>query len=277
MCPSPDTLRGRARAPDPIQDDHLAVGTVPIPALPGTIAFTAGSTIWSTPNLTSQAAWEQARGAHACTRITIRCVEPSTVDLADGGALPETTRSHATGFWSRPPGRLLAGSAVVVCLTALWAYSVPGTDFGWWLVTLFLGLVVGAAWAVRIAVATYVTSVASVARAWRRWLVVPCLALLTTALAGTGTSERARFSLSRSDFDRAVGDVASGRRDPASIRRVGLYPIARTEVGSGTVKFVVRGAGFLSEFGYVYDPGAKPGAYLRRIGGPWWVFSDSTN
>jgi hypothetical protein len=167
-------------------------------------------------------------------------------------------------------------------LAGLWLlyilFAISGAGIGRvaWLVVIWGGAVLVAAWAVlwRAGGATMAVEAGPAALA-----VVPVAALVVAVLLLAGRPPhnslfRLRFAASRA----ALAEEADGvliHPPPAGRHRVGLYRVT-TEASPGTVRFRTadcdRGAGC----GFLYQPGRltaiDPGEKLTDLGGPWHHF-----
>jgi hypothetical protein len=97
-------------------------------------------------------------------------------------------------------------------------YSIP------YYISLVLWVVLGIAWLMRFFVCF---STAFDKPSWRwQWLAYPVLALLMVVLASFQVPFRLTYSLSRGAMNEAARDVVAGKRDPAKIHWIGLYPVS---------------------------------------------------
>lgn len=107
-------------------------------------------------------------------------------------------------------------------------------------------------------------------RRWR-WLVLPCAALVAVADFDRRWAMKARFSLSRPAFERALAELRSGKPWPGT-QWVGLYPVSHVDMHSagGEVCFVV-GDSIADPVAICYAPGRTDRPLCRRILGDWFA------
>jgi hypothetical protein len=173
-------------------------------------------------------------------------VSPATRDAAKP-SLGVRLMPHLYPGW-----RSFTASALVLTFFAA-GRSVPGYYVGRLLFSLALLLVLALIWLFRL-VAMVIVARAQLARVlWHTWLIQPVILLFLFPISATSIPQRLTFSLSRGDMDSAAQAVLSGKTDPESIHRVGLFPISEVHRYQGAVTFVIRGAGFLQKDGYCYQ------------------------
>jgi hypothetical protein len=205
--------------------------------------------------------------------------------------VPATATARPGRAWWA--GWMLDGLAVALAILWLWMTSIPVQRKDELLALLFLsavGVLIG--WLVRTVVLLY--RVAKHQQSIRpqvvRVLLIPALALLTSALLAAGASRQARFQLSRAALDRAAERVI--RNDPLAPRagdRVGLYRVSAVHAIPGGAHILLEGSGdILSPCGLGYRPAGPPAglpfpdqgrgwpnsaAYIEyhdHLDGPWY-------
>ena len=101
---------------------------------------------------------------------------------------------------------------------------------------------------------------------------------LVIVVVMVGWPLRARFQISQNAMDSFARDVI----EDGSVHErgyVGLWPIARVKRTTDGIRFLVRGAEFLDEYGFAYSTRGVP----QRIGednfvhleGPWYLWEKS--
>jgi len=114
-------------------------------------------------------------------------------------------RSGRGGFWrwcAAGPGWVIVAGAVVAAGLLLYADSVPGGFFGWFILGFMLGNVFAILWGVRLLVAlilnAYDRTLREVAvRYWKRWLLPVLVVVLAQGAVIVNAPERLRFALAR--------------------------------------------------------------------------------
>jgi len=171
----------------------------------------------------------------------------------------------------------LIGSVIALALTSYWS-SFPGGN-GWWvLLVAFGGQALGMIWLVRLIFAIVLNRRAFFNRRAWLWAAPPILLITSAAFVFFPAPMLVRFELSQNAMDSFARDVI----DDASFERqsyVGLWPVGRVKRTDDGMRFLVRGAMFLDEYGFAYSRGGKP----QRIGednfvhleGPWYLWEKS--
>ena len=121
---------------------------------------------------------------------------------------------------------------------------------------------------------------------WWRLLVFPLFLTLTIVFTWQRVPFRLAFAVSRGAMDQAASDVMSGKRDPAKIGWIGVYPVSRAygdrygfwfEI-NGTSKFrdLVLGDPVCERLnaGFSFNDAAATygDSPLIHVSGPWWEF-----
>lgn len=142
--------------------------------------------------------------------------------------------------------------------------------FGW--------MVVGLVWLIRLGLSLAILKADFFSRRALTWLLPPVLLVSTATAALTGVATAGRFYVSRPALDSYARSFLAGEadRDPLFI---GTYPVKEVQTIEDGVRFLVRGAEFLDEYGFAYSPNRRP----ERIGednyvhlnGPWYVWEKS--
>lgn len=172
-------------------------------------------------------------------------------------------------------GWILEGLAVALAVLWLWMTSIPVQRKDELLALLFLsavGVLIG--WLGRTVLLLY--RVARHRESIRPHMVgvllIPALALLTSALLAADASRQARFQLSRAALDRATERVI--RNDPLAPRagdRVGLYRVSDAHAIPGGAHILLEGSGdSLSPCGLGYRPAGPPAGLPFSDDGRGW-------
>jgi hypothetical protein len=110
------------------------------------------------------------------------------------------------------------------------------------------------------------------------WLALPVIVLAAAIAVALDAPMRARFELSRPAMDSAAQDVLSGRRDPQTIDRIGLWEVERSERARGTFRFLVKESGLFDPVGFAYSPRGRPPNFSEdsywHVSGPWYVWEE---
>jgi len=158
----------------------------------------------------------------------------------------------------------------------LFAASVPGGDYLAFLASLRLGALVAITWLFAFGVLAIVRRLRLDRGTWARWLAVPAMGVLAVAIALSGLPLWARFQASRAALEDAVARIQAG--EAVAPGWIGLYQVADVSTDEGDVWFLVDGACFIDECGFLYVPGLPPTAtgrlFLDHVDGPWWQWDD---
>lgn len=186
----------------------------------------------------------------------------------------------------RPPGAVFHAFASAATMTLFVAMSLPAAHLFMFMVAGF-GLV-GAAlvWLVWLVVFVVWRLRGRPTRRARWWFVVPVGAVVAWSLLAFDVPLRARWAVSRADFNQAVALV---QRDPARAEelegQIGWYSINSIQVVDGGVLFDEWTGGFFDDSGFAYLPDGPDGGVERawldsvvllHLSGPWyaWVRSE---
>ena len=174
-----------------------------------------------------------------------------------------------------------AGVAVFVAAAALtlWAFSPPGGYFGAVLVLPYVWIALFAAWAMRTAVVAFRRRPLPRGRLVVWAVLVPALVVATAAAVWIELPFRVRYEVSEDAMNRVASEVVRGERDPATIRRIGLWEVDRAERVRGGMRFLVSGTGFLDPIGFAYSPAGPPPVIgedsYEHLDGPWYLWIES--
>lgn len=170
---------------------------------------------------------------------------------------------------------LFVGTPLLVAMT-FWAFSIPETY-------VFVAAVLGVVWVLLaflwIGRFGYVLlrrrpTTGQIAA----WLALPVIVLAAAIAVALDAPMRARFELSRPAMDSAAQDVLSGRRDPQTIDRIGLWEVERAERARGTFRFLVKESGLFDPVGFAYSPRGRPPNFSEdsywHVSGPWYVWEE---
>ena len=204
----------------------------------------------------------------------------SSIESKASGSLAERRIGQRLDGWLRkPPGRLFIGTCTILFLAATYSASFPGANgIEFFLAIAVGGQALGIAWAVRLVFALALTRRAFLTRRSLLWAVPPALILMAAANMVTHAPMWARFQMSQDAMDSFAADVIDGSFETRSF--VGLWPVERAKrVGDTEMRFLVRGATFLDEYGFAYSTEGRP----KRIGednfvhleGPWYMWEKS--
>ena len=181
------------------------------------------------------------------------------------------------------PGRLFHAQLAVPTIVLLWAWSYPGghalliVAAGCWILA---SAIAWAAWGLP----HLATSVRTQARSFA---VAPIAGLLVVILLVADVPLRARFELSRSDFDAAVATVAeAGRGDDEwhgvdAPESIGTFAIRSAHRTGDSIIFFEETGSFLYSAGFAYLPDGPSrelgtswfeAPSFRNLGGDWYAF-----
>jgi hypothetical protein len=214
----------------------------------------------------------------------------ATTESISAGSAPPANSGSGSGArarigWKRPPGRLFHLALVLPALGLLWSHSVPGLAFLLWFASvalLFLGAVV---WGVRL-LAYALARHRGRAEGRARWfLVAPIAAVVVLVLIVADVPLRARWSVSRSDFEAVVADAMKDE-DYSSVesQRIGLYDITLIYRQGEAVIFYEGNGVLFDDAGFAYLPdgpfpelenGGFERPEFRHLGGPWYAWTAS--
>lgn len=181
----------------------------------------------------------------------------------------------------RPPGWPLGLSAVANAAFSFAVLTVPGGYTLPLLANVALWMFIGGVWALRLLTAGIVAFEHQRRefvrmRAWLRWAVVPAILLLVLLMARWQVPLRVTFWSSRGALEMLAAQALSRPQTLAQPDWVGWFPVHNVEAFPGGVRFLVRGTGFLDQFGLAYSPdGPPPGTmdhHYRHLSGDWYVW-----
>lgn len=143
----------------------------------------------------------------------------------------------------------------LAALALIWSQSVPGDDLLWLMIGLAGWLVMGIIWLVRL-----ILCLEGGGRP-RRWLAVaPVMAFAVLAMIVADVPIKARFELSRADFDAAVAQIpsdtrSSGDSSSEATGRIGSYEITSWwRARDGVILNEANGSGMANDAGFAYLP-----------------------
>jgi len=195
-------------------------------------------------------------------------------------------RAWTVALATAAPGWRFHTVLVPVGLALLYAYSFPGVSF---IVLVIAGWVVlGASvvWLVRLVVFFARRNRGRSTGTAKWFLLAPLGALLTGLLVWADAPLRARWELSRGDFERSARAVQRGKFHGAMTdsRRLGLYTVTDIQPVKTGILFYEATGDFLDDAGFAYLPGG-PSADLenggfeapqfRSLGGGWYAWTAS--
>jgi hypothetical protein len=200
----------------------------------------------------------------------------TTVDM-DPDPAPDLSASNEAerrfGLFRRPPRLLFHGILVATGLVVLWAFSFPGVHF--LVVVPCIWVIAGSAlvWVVRGA--TYVRSRRQGSHAGSTWwfAVAPVGALLLAAVLHANAPLRARWQVSKSDFEATLRAV---RAEPDAWsrwheRRIGTHKITYVQVVDRGVIFHDSVGALFDDAGFAYLPeGHSPDMANGSFEDPQW-------
>lgn len=201
------------------------------------------------------------------------------------GSAPPAESDPARSWWQRPPGWLFHLALVPPALGLLWSHSVPGFAFFLWsssAALLFLGAVV---WVLRLLASAFAKRRMRVGGGARWFLIAPAAGALALSLIVADVPLRARWSVSRSDFE-AVVEEAMEDEDYSSVasQRLGLYDVPHVYRQGEGIIFYERTGVLSDDAGFAYLPegpfpelenGGFERPQFRHLGGPWYAWTAS--
>ena len=153
-------------------------------------------------------------------------------DSPDAGQKPtRAARVLRRSLW------LSATLAVLVSLLTCAALSPPSPYRTLSLVALIAWVALGAVWVAQLLLMHRLHASQIRLSPW----FFPALALLTFVLGSFDAPSRFTYLASRGAMNRAATDVMTGKRDPAEIHWVGLYPVSYSDGDRHNFWFSVRG------------------------------------
>jgi hypothetical protein len=132
----------------------------------------------------------------------------------------------------RLSGFAAAALVVLIFLLTFVALSPPSPYLTLLIISVAGWVILGIAWVVQL--------LSAHGTRWGRW-PFPALALLVIVLASFGVPGRLTYLASRGAMNRAAHDVMTGKRDPAKIQWIGLYPVSNAYGDHYGFWFSVRG------------------------------------
>lgn len=184
------------------------------------------------------------------------------------------------------PGWKFHAALVPVGIAVLYAYSVPGSAFLVLLIVFWLILGALAVWLVRL-VAFFVGRMRGRSAGSSKWFVLaPVGALILGLLLWADVPLRARWELSRGDFEKAARAVQRGEfhGDLSDSRRLGLFTVTDIQPVRTGVLFYEATGDFLDDAGFAYLPqgpsadlenGGFEAPQFRSLGGGWYAWTAS--
>lgn len=125
---------------------------------------------------------------------------------------------------------------------------------------------------------------------WGQW-PFPILGVLVIALGLSSIPSRLAFLVSRGDMNRIAGEVMSGKRNPSTIDRIGVYRVSHADGNRDGFWFEIKGtrsAIFQTceinvDSGFALDKNSEFGNLARldtpssihKLGGGWHSFSST--
>jgi hypothetical protein len=188
------------------------------------------------------------------------------------------------------PGWPMDLAAVIATIGLIAGCSAPGGYFPYNLLFTLLWLVLGGVWLARVLVWVLLNRTSPPispmkVHNWRRWAVVPFLAILTLLAPVFSFPVRVRFAISRNQLNRLAQQAAASgpralNRFTAPTQRAGAYWVSVDAVKpDGEVDFWVTGTEFFRSFGgFVYSPSGEPSdpeGSFEPLGGNWYEWHTS--
>jgi len=152
---------------------------------------------------------------------------------------------------------------------ALWSGSAPGFYVHGLLGASVCAAVYGVVMLVRFSALSRRRPVTTPAR--RAWLASLVLGLVVAFVTGGAMPLELRFRLSEGAMTRTARDVIEGRRDPETIRRIGLWNVREVTRIPGGMRFSVDRAGLLDVSGFAYTVTGRPPEEGRYYLDGWYV------
>jgi hypothetical protein len=169
----------------------------------------------------------------------------------------------------RPPGWPLLGTTAILLATYLAAVSAPGSYFDLYLLAILAAWVLVPLWLARAGLAALLWLFSERGpptwSSFLRWMAC-LLAFWTVVLVETVPVPLiVTYRLSRPALARAARHAMDHperfpprplRKD--DVRRIGLFPIERTEAFPGGARFIVAWTGFSDRCGFAYSEAGEP-------------------
>lgn len=105
------------------------------------------------------------------------------------------------------------------------------------------------------------------------WLGSAVIGIVVLVAARGTTSLELRFALSEDAMTRTAGDIIEGRRNPATIDRIGLWKVRNVTREPGAVRFFVQGAGIFDSHGFLYPTNGLQPPDAVYYGSGWYTFT----
>ncbi|MGL4306199.1 MAG: hypothetical protein ACRCSF_08585 [Mycobacteriaceae bacterium] len=180
-------------------------------------------------------------------------------------------------FWDKPPGGLLLGLTVVVCLLVLWAASYPTINI-WFILATYPALAIGLAWFIKCLVFVVRT------KKWQHGknYLAPAAVLIACLLLVANAPLQLRWQLSQDAFNDAVSSIAAGKNlAEFDGVRLGAYEVQAVQTRGSNLYFVIADSGFIDIDGLAYFPDGRAeadqtdnrGDWFRHLEGNWYRFS----
>jgi hypothetical protein len=181
-----------------------------------------------------------------------------------------------------PPGPLAEAIAITAALFSLWCARAPGGDQFWILPVLAISVVLALYWVGRavdafIHVANGAAARVGISPGYRRWLLLPGIALTTLSLIALKIPLHLGFRISRPSMEQAAQRILGGTALIPARQRVGVYVASRPEIIGGGVRFITNDRGIFSYGGFAYFPASPPttsesGVRYVHLQGPWYQY-----
>lgn len=107
----------------------------------------------------------------------------------------------------------------------------------------------------------------------RAWLGSAVTGVAAVAVASTTIPLELRFRLSENAMTRTAQEVIEGKRDPATIKRIGLWNVRRAERMPGGMRFLVEGAGLFDSHGFQYPTNGRPPPNAKYFRSGWYFWT----
>lgn len=111
------------------------------------------------------------------------------------------------------------------------------------------------------------------ARSRRAWLASLVLGVVVAFFTGAAMPLELRFRLSEDAMTRTARDVIEGRRDPETIRRIGLWDVREAKRIPGGMRFAVERAGLFDTKGFAYTVTGIPPEGGRYYRNGWYIWT----
>lgn len=148
-----------------------------------------------------------------------------------------------------PPRWWFHGALAIATLVMLWSQSTPGFDIRWAFAGLVMWFVLGVIWLVRLILCL-------VGGGRPRWwlLVAPAMAVAMIVMIVADLPLKARFELSRADFDTAVAALPTDVRSNTGPGRIGSYEITSWRRTADGLILNEGNGDFMDDAGFAYLP-----------------------